>query len=67
MKELVGFDMSARSTFQVLWEPRDLWVGVYWTTCSKIVGDTLDIYICLLPCLPIKLQWFWLAKDFRCT
>lgn len=38
----------------VKFEPRDLWIGVYWN--KPIWG--LEIYICIIPCLPIKLMWF---------
>lgn len=48
-----------RWTVRLIWEPRDLWVGVYWTN-DRIMGDQGQhlenkrrIYICLLPCLPI--------------
>lgn len=43
-----GFGLS------VLFEPRDLWVGVYWT---KTVW-TFTVYICIIPMLPIKLNWY---------
>ena len=36
------------------WEPRDCWVGCFWTTTR---GWT-DIYVCLLPCLPLHLRYF---------
>jgi len=50
----------------LLFEPRDLWVGVYWTdTIYRALGidnryhETTwrEVYICLVPCLPIKLLW----------
>jgi len=34
---------------RLLFEPRDLWVGVYWDLRPK----ELRIYVCFLPCLPI--------------
>ncbi len=38
----------------LLWEPRDLWVGVFW---DRIVEpDGIRVFICLLPCLPIRLS-----------
>ncbi len=43
----------------LLAEPRDLWVGVYWnvtrpacTACTR--HWTLDVYVCVIPMLPIK-------------
>ena len=38
----------------LLFEPKDIWVGVYWSmSCNWI----LDIYICILPLLPIRLNF----------
>ncbi len=41
--------------FQAEWlfEPRDLWVGAYW----KRYPAGLQVYICLLPALPVSLYW----------
>lgn len=38
-------------SISLLFEPRDLWVGVYW---DKGVSSLL-VYICLVPVLPIKI------------
>lgn len=39
-----------------LWfEKRDCWVGCFW----RRLGNCLDIYICLVPCLPLHLCWHW--------
>ena len=41
----------------VRFEPRDLWVGVYWNLRTvHTVPVQLDIYICLLPTLPFHIQ-----------
>jgi hypothetical protein len=50
-------------------ELRDLWVGVYWTHESHLVDPRLRsshdrrhefrVYVCLLPCLPIRFTWTW--------
>lgn len=46
-------------------EPRDMWIGVYWTRVYGVLDwmhsegaqyhNALCIYICVLPCLPIEL------------
>jgi hypothetical protein len=37
------------------WKLNDLWVGLYWMR----IGNSVDIYICILPCVPIHLSWWW--------
>jgi hypothetical protein len=37
-------------------EPRDLWVGVYWNRTGGVYGSCyLDVYICVIPMLPLRL------------
>ena len=41
---------------KIKFEPRDIWIGVYWNkvhTIAKIFW--LDLYICVIPLLPIKI------------
>ncbi len=48
-------------------EPRDVWLGVFWDHDeAKITRpdwsgvdyyERLTLYVCLLPCLPIRLRW----------
>lgn len=52
------------------WEPRDVWIGVYWTRdevkITRPAWDGFDYrqrmtaYICLVPCFPIRV-WWWLG------
>jgi hypothetical protein len=45
---------------RLLWEPRDLWVGVYWTVDREATYPRLRVYVCLLPTLPILVTiWPW--------
>lgn len=34
---------------QLEWKPQDFWIGAYWENTR----ERIDIWICLLPCLPI--------------
>ena len=42
------------------WEPADMWIGVFWkhanadTDCGSIL-QWLDVWICLLPCVPLHI------------
>lgn len=42
----------------LVFEPRDLWVGAYWNRVIHTASDghwtTFDLYVCLLPCLPLR-------------
>jgi hypothetical protein len=65
MKVLIGSDKEPekRLTFRLLWEPRDMWIGVYWTdTKSPRLEALLDpvyllIYITVIPCFPLCIAW----------
>lgn len=41
----------------LLLDLRDCWIGAYWTT--HMVGQhTISyLYLCLVPCLPIRITW----------
>jgi hypothetical protein len=36
-------------------KPQDLWIGAYW----KRIGHCVDVWICLVPMLPIHVSWWW--------
>lgn len=40
---------------RVLWEPRDLWLGVYWTGKDRPLWR---VFVCLVPCFPVRVSWF---------
>lgn len=42
-----------RRKIALLFEPRDLWIGVYWT---REHGRNA-IYICLIPMFPLFIGW----------
>lgn len=50
---------------QIWWhfEPRDIWIGVYWNRELDYADAgaqvwTNEVYVCLLPMLPIRFMWF---------
>lgn len=49
---------------RVEWEPRDLWLGIYWTwdLDEPTRWTRWRIYLCLLPTVPIIFEWWtWRA------
>lgn len=40
---------------QFEWKLADLWIGVFW----KHTGNCIDLWICLLPCVPLHVSWWW--------
>ncbi len=43
-----------RLSAALVWEPRDLWCGIYWTPGGY--GHWF-LYLCLLPCVPLRLHY----------
>jgi hypothetical protein len=43
---------------RLLWEPRDLWVGVYVKAPYWEMGRRVyTVYLCLVPCVPLMVSW----------
>lgn len=49
--------MPKLRSVRMLWEPRDLWVGAYWRMDGWGVVRELTIYLCILPCVSLKMVW----------
>lgn len=43
---------------QFEWKLEDMWVGAFW----RQIGTSYDLWICLVPCLPLHISW-WTLKD----
>jgi hypothetical protein len=43
-------------SFRIYFEPRDIWIGLYWDRAT-MMGPyyQLRVYLCLLPCWPIRI------------
>lgn len=52
------FRKYRRISVSLLFEKRDLWVGVYWDKNSMYSSHPLvmSIYVCIIPTLPICIQ-----------
>ncbi len=62
MKVLLGRDEIPRFhrlSVRWVWEPRDIWFGVFWNRVRA--GGPEDcfllVYLCLVPCLPVCIAW----------
>lgn len=42
-------------SWRIFFEPRDIWVGLYW----KRYPRAIDLYVCVVPCLPLNLYFQW--------
>ncbi len=54
MYELKNWDGVLWSAW-LLFEPRDLWIGVYWNRTTRGPLHT-DVFVCIIPMLPIKIR-----------
>jgi hypothetical protein len=47
-------DAPRRLTIRWFFEPRDIWIGVFW---DRAIDDSLKVYVCLIPMLPLLLHF----------
>lgn len=53
-------DGKVKTRLELKFEPRDLWVGLYWDRETTHEMEQLHLYFCLLPTLLIHLCiWKW--------
>jgi len=59
-----GHQARIRVTLKIRFEPRDLWVGLFWNITGLPSGRirALHLYLCLVPMVPIVFQITWMRK-----
>jgi hypothetical protein len=61
MRERVFHNLRHTMKIEFYFEPRDLWIGVYWDRKSLGCGEWLHVYVCLVPTLCI--HWWGRLDD----
>jgi hypothetical protein len=41
----------------IKFNPHDIWIGIYWRRSTSLWRQITDIYVCVLPMLPIHISW----------
>lgn len=49
--------LNATMDLVLLWEPRDLWFGIYWD--YKGYARMVEVYLCLVPMFPLRFRYMW--------
>ena len=47
-----GKGYSRKLSVKLLFEPRDIWVGIYWDKKD----ESIFVYICVVPCFPVRIH-----------
>lgn len=51
-----GYDNKVSA--KIIWEPRDLWLGLYWdVTRLGASFQAIKLYLCIVPCLPLRVHY----------
>lgn len=65
MKSFTVFDRSTilrRVALTLEWKVEDFWVGAFWKLERRMSALQFDLWICLLPCLPIHFKLIKLKR-----
>lgn len=60
-KVLIEKGLHRNVEFRLKFEPRDLWIGAYWSHAQSIESlyQRLDVYVCIVPTLPLRFRFEW--------
>lgn len=58
-RRFAGNKLEVRAALEFKLE--DLWIGAFW----RQDGNCIDLWICLLPCLPLHVSWWWSGGSDR--
>ncbi len=54
-RRILRFVDREKLKVQLQWEPRDLWVGLFW----RRTDIALHLYVCLVPLVPLHVTIWW--------
>lgn len=52
-----GGRVDQRWIAHLLFEPRDVWIGVYWNDYYETGMHRLTLFVCLIPMLPLMIDF----------
>lgn len=56
--------LRAKLTAAIEWKPQDLWIGAFWKRTTFQTGYRgVDLWLCLIPCLPLHIWWYRKESD----
>lgn len=58
-KQTQTFEDNYTKLAEIVFEPRDMWVGLYWTNEPLNGWDKwkFHVYICVVPMFPLHIMW----------
>lgn len=51
---------SVGLSWQFEWKVQDAWVGAFWKSSESKLFHGGDLWVCLLPCIPLHVQAWWI-------
>lgn len=51
--------------FTLIFEPRDLWIGVFWDGWKTMDQTMFEVYVIIIPTLPLKIVRIYEPGKYR--